>query len=41
MPHMAINVLAISLRHDDSQTAQISHRVTRLCCQNGVQEFGF
>ena len=28
MPHMAINVLSIILRHDDSQTTQISHRVT-------------
>jgi len=28
MPHMAINVLTIDFRHDDSQTTQISHRVT-------------
>jgi len=27
MPHMAINVLTVNFRHDDSQTTQISHRV--------------
>jgi len=28
VPHMAINVLTVNFRHDDSQTTQISHRVT-------------
>jgi len=41
MPHMAINVLTVNFRHDDSQTTQISHRVSWLCCQNGVQKLGF
>jgi len=28
MPHMAVNVLTLNFRHDDSQTTQISDRVT-------------
>jgi len=30
---MAVNVLTINFRQDDSQTTQTSHRVTWLCCQ--------
>jgi len=30
MPHVAINVLGINFKHDDSQTTQISHRVLHL-----------
>jgi len=41
MPHMAVDVLTINFRHNDSQTTQISHLVTWLCCQNGIHEFGF